>query len=77
MNIERAIENLRVLGDNFKLDLEARGKTTPEAGALMHGLAAYHMLDLRGEYTWLDQSVDVVMREVFDMARKRVLEGQE
>lgn len=76
MNIERAIENLRVLGDNFKLDLEARGKTVPDVGALMNGLAAYEMLSLKGEYDWLDQSVDIVMREVFDMARKRVMEEQ-
>jgi hypothetical protein len=76
MEFQRAINNLRVLGDNFKLDLEARGKTTPDVGALMNGLAAYHMLNLKGEYDWLDQSVDLVMREVFDMARKQVMAEQ-
>ena len=50
MEFQMAINNLRVLGDNFKFDLEARGKTTPDVGALMHGLAAYHMLKLEGEY---------------------------
>ena len=75
MEFQLAINNLRVLGNNFKFDLKARGKATPDVGALMHGLAAYHMLNLKGEYDWLDESVEVVMREVFDMARSR-LKGQ-
>ena len=76
MEFQMAINNLRVLGDNFKFDLEARGKTTPDVGALMHGLAAYHMLKLEGEYDWLDQSVQIVMREGFDMARSRLMAEQ-
>jgi hypothetical protein len=42
----------------------------------MHGLAAYHMLNLKGEYDWLDKSVEIVMREVFDMARSRLMAEQ-
>jgi hypothetical protein len=34
------------------------------------------MLNLKGEYDWLDKSVEIVMREVFDMARSRLMAEQ-
>lgn len=72
MNTERAIENIRILGDNFALSMEEIGKPINENSSLMNGLAAYHMLELKGLYQWLDESVDLIVGIAFDEAKKTI-----
>jgi hypothetical protein len=72
MTKDRAYENVRILGNNFALSMADIGKNIDDKSPLMNGLAAYEMLNLRGVYEWLDASIEVVMRDVFDLARQRV-----
>ena len=72
MTIERAIENLQVLGWNYARSLENIGKPVPDLSPLCHGLAAYKMLDLEGVYGWLDESVRVVVTEVLNEVKRRM-----
>ena len=72
MNKQRAYENVRTLGHNFALGLENVGKGIEDKAPLMDGLAAYKILNLQGEFDWLDASVEIVMRDVFEMVRERV-----
>jgi hypothetical protein len=73
MTKDRAYENVRVLGNNFALSMADIGKNIDDKSPLMNGLAAYEMLNLRGVYEWLDASIEIVMRDVFDLARQRVM----
>lgn len=73
MTKDRAFENVRVLGNNFALSMADIGKPVDDKSPLMNGLAAYEMLNLKGEFDWLDASVGIVMREVFELAREQVL----
>ena len=67
--MERAIENLKVLGFNFALKMrDYEGKEVDHHTPVMNGLAAYYILNLKGEYAWLDESVDTVVRIAYDMA---------
>lgn len=72
MNKDRAYENIRVLGNNFALSMADLNKPIDDKSPLMNGLAAYEMLQLKGTFSWLDTSVEIVMRDVLDMARARV-----
>lgn len=72
MNKARAYENVRVLGNNFALSMADIGKNIDDKSPLMNGIAAYEILNLRGVYEWLDASIEVVMRDVFDLARQRI-----
>lgn len=73
MTKDRAYENVRVLGNNFALSMAEIGKNIDDKSPLMNGLAAYEMLNLRGVYEWLDASIEIVMRDVFNLARQRVM----
>ena len=44
----------------------------PDLSPLFHGLAAYEMLNLKGVYQWLDDSVRIVMTEVIEEVKRRV-----
>lgn len=72
MNKDRAYENIRVLGNNFALSMADLDKPIDDKSPLMNGLAAYEMLKLKGVFSWLDTSVEIVMRDVLEMARERV-----
>ena len=72
MNKQRAYENVRILGHNFALAMDNIGKGIEDKAPLMDGLAAYKILNLQGEFDWLDASVEIVMRDVFEMVRERV-----
>ena len=72
MNKDRAYENVRTLGNDFALSMADIGKNIDDKSPLMNGLAAYEMLNLKGAYDWLDASVDVVMRDVFKLARRAI-----
>jgi len=71
MTKDRAFANVRDLGNNFALSMKNIGKNIDDKSPLMNGLAAYEMLKLKGTYDWLDASVDIVMRDVFELAKKQ------
>jgi len=73
MTKERAIENIRILGDNFALSMSILGKPINETSSLMNGLAAYHMLELKGMYEWLDESVNLIVGIAFEEAKQITL----
>jgi hypothetical protein len=74
MDDMKAIENLRYLGHNFNVLLtEVTGLSTPDdTSDLMDGLVAYHELDLKGKFDWLDESVDRVMRIVYTIVKEKL-----
>jgi hypothetical protein len=72
MNHAKAFDNVRTLGDIFALSLAEAGKPVPDLSPLFHGLAAYKMLNLKGVYQWLDDSVRIVMTEVMEEVKRRV-----
>ena len=77
MNDDTCLEVLRRLGRTFAEGLKVIDKPAPEdTSDLWDGLAAYHMLDLKGENARLDAAHARVLRMVtdaaFDMAREGV-----
>ena len=69
MNKQRAYENVRILGHNLALAMDNIGKGIEDKAPLMDGLAAYKILNLQGEFDWLDASIEIVMRDVLALAR--------
>ena len=70
-----AFENVRELGRVFVQALfavEVKPKATSE---LMNGLVAYEQLGLKGQWDYMDKSVDIVMNAVFEEALERVEKG--
>jgi hypothetical protein len=43
---------------------------------LMNGLAAYEILELKGKLDWVDESVDIILRIVYDLAMERFNKDQ-
>ena len=66
MEIKAATEILRELGNIYAVALAERGYNVDDKSDLMNGLAAYYMLDLKGELDVLDKSVDVITRIVYE-----------
>ena len=66
MTQEQALEMLRELGNIYAVALAERGHNVDDKSDLMNGLAAYYMLDLKGEFDELDESVDAVVRIVYE-----------
>ena len=66
MTQEQALEMLRELGNIYAVALAERGYNVDDKSDLMNGLAAYFMLDLKGEFDELDESVDVITRIVYE-----------
>lgn len=64
MNMERASENLRVLGDNFALCLAELGRNLDVTTPVMNGLLAYQVLGLKGAHPWLDASVELILNKL-------------
>jgi len=69
---EQAVQLLKELGHIFAVAMAKRGYDTKDSD-LMNGLAAYHILELRGEGAELDAAHDMIVDEVtaamFDRAR--------
>ena len=64
-----AIENVRELGSVFVDALFQRvGKRPKTDSQLMNGLVAYEVLNLKGEWDYIDESVDIVMRIIYKKA---------
>jgi len=70
---DNALAAIRELGHTFAVALAERGHDTKE-NDLMSGLAAYHMLKLKGENPRLDAAHRSVVREITNaMADQRVV----
>jgi hypothetical protein len=70
-NLE-AIEYLRELGNIYAVALAERGHNIDNKSDLMNGLAAYYMLDLAKEFDELDESVDKVVRIIYEEVRRKL-----
>ena len=66
MTQEQALELLRELGNIYAVALAEKGHNIDDKSDLMNGLAAYYMLDLKGEFDELDESVDVITRIIYE-----------
>jgi len=67
-----AFENVRELGRVFVEALFAIEKTPKATSELMNGLVAYEQLGLKGQWDYMDESVDIVMNAVYEEAISRV-----
>ena len=72
MTQEQALEMLRELGNIYAVALAERGYNVDDKSDLMNGLAAYFMLDLKGEFDELDESVDAVVRIIYEEVRRKL-----
>ena len=70
-NLE-AVEYLRGLGHIYAVALAEKGHNIDDKSDLMNGLAAYYMLDLKGEVEMLDDSIDKVVRIVYEEVRRNL-----
>lgn len=68
MNEDSALDEIRALGKVFTSILAERGKSSKSGNEsdLMAGLAAYTMLDLKGESARTDAAHRLVMRIIAD-----------
>ena len=66
ISYDDAFEVVRELGHTFCVSMAELGHDIEEQTDLMKGLAAYHILDLKGENPKLDTAHDIVMREATD-----------
>ena len=66
------IQILKELGNIYAVALAEKGHNIDDKSDLMNGLAAYYMLDLKGEFEELDESVDAVVRIVYEGGRRKL-----
>ena len=66
MTLDQATDLLRELGNIYAVALAEKGHNVDDKSDRMSGLAAYYMLDLKGEFEELDESVDAVVRIVYE-----------
>ena len=67
---KNAFNEIRELGHIFAVSLAERGHNTQESD-LIAGLAAYTLLNLKGENARCDAAYDVVVRTITDEMFKR------
>lgn len=72
MTLDQATDLLRELGNIYAVALAEKGHNVDERSDLMNGLAAYYMLDLAGEFEELDESVDAVVRIIYEEVRLKL-----
>ena len=73
MTNDEAIKNVREMGHISAVLLTTiTGKSIDDKSDLMNGLAAYEVLKLKGEFDWVDESVDIVLRIVYDLAKEQL-----
>ena len=68
MTTELAYSMIRTLGSIFKDALDKAGKSV-DSTPLMHGIAAYNKLNLKGEDAQLDEAYDIVMTDMMEAVR--------
>lgn len=69
---KQAIANVRELGRVFVAALFAIEKTPKDTSELMNGLVAYSQLNLKGQWDYMDESVDIVMNIIYEGAIERI-----
>jgi len=72
MTLDQATVLLRELGNIYAVALAEKGHNVDDKSDLMNGLAAYYMLDLAGEFEELDESVDAVVRIIYEEVRRKL-----
>ena len=72
MTLDQATDLLRELGNIYAVALAEKGYNVDDKSDLMNGLAAYYMLDLAGEFEELDESVDAVVRIIYEEVRRKL-----
>lgn len=72
MEIKEAQSLIEELGHIYAVALAERGHNIDNKSPLMNGLAAYYILDLKGEFDSLDDSVDKIIRIVYEEVRRKV-----
>ena len=68
MTTELAYSMIRTLGSIFKDALDKAGKPV-DSTPLMHGIAAYHKLNLKGEDAKLDEAYNIVTTDMMEAVR--------
>ena len=68
MTTDLAYSMINTLGAIFKDALDKAGKSV-DSTPLMHGVAAYHKLSLKGEDAQLDTAYDLVMTDMMEAVR--------
>ena len=67
MKVSEAVANLRHLGLLFAEGVkQVTGTDVKEDSQLMNGLVAYEMLKLKGQWPYIDESVDIVVRIMYE-----------
>lgn len=75
---ETALGVVRELGTVFKEIVEKKtGKPVEIQNPIMNGLAAYQMLNLKGEIDYLDEAIDIVMRIVYEEVIKTLGDNED
>ena len=60
------LQMLKELGNIYAVALAEKGHNIDDKSDFMNGLAAYYMLDLKGEFDELDEGVDVITRIIYE-----------
>jgi hypothetical protein len=69
---DKAIENVRELGRIFVVALKVVAKDPKSTSELMNGLVAYYQLEMKGQYDYLDESVDIVMNIIYENVLEQI-----
>ena len=69
METKLAYGMIRTLGQIFADALAKAGHAKPDTSILMHGIAAYSKLNLKGEDERLDEAYNVVMNDMMEAVR--------
>lgn len=69
METKLAYAMIRTLGQIFADALAKAGHAKPDTSILMHGIAAYSKLNLKGEDERLDEAYNVVMNDMMEAVR--------
>lgn len=69
MEIKLAYAMIRNLGAVFAEALDKAGKCKPNVSVLVHGIAAYTKLNLKGEDARLDEAYSIVMGDMMEAVR--------
>lgn len=67
-----SIKIIRELGHIYAVALAEKGHDISGETDLMNGLAAYYMLDLKGEFAELDSAVESVLKTVYDLVKENL-----
>ena len=71
-NLE-AINNLKELGHVFAVAMvQVTSKDIGDKSDLMNGIAAYEILKLKGQMPHIDESIDIVMRIIYDLVHEEL-----